>query len=426
MHLPFTAKDIQDISASHSEQIYKETMALGPFRFTHEKRPPNHRIRVGYVSYDFRTHAVGWVIQGMFAFHNKTKFQIIAYNNGDSLSDPVYLKIKSTVDHVVQIDKMSPAEAAHRVYADKIDILIDLGLFTAYNRMDIFPPHPAPVQMSWLGLACPTGAKFFDYLLVDRVVAPPETRPYFTEKLLYMPHSYHVNNHKQFYPIKAIPSRKDHNLPNTFLFCNHANVIRHEPMTFRHWVNILKKVENSTMVIKHHNDDSVTNLREEARRAGLFIHETDLSSRMLFQRGSGTDHIEIKSMCNLYLDVHNYNGHSTTADILWAGVPIVSYPGEVMASRVAASFATAAGFPEMVASSWDDYERKAVEYATNSARYEMVHKKLMDARMEMPLFDTQRFIANLEKGLLAIYNRWETGKRPQDYFIQDTQYVVSL
>jgi len=166
------------------------------------------------------------------------------------------------------------SEAAVRVYEDKIDVLIDLGLYTAYSRMDIFVVRPAPIQVAYLGLATTTGAPWMDYVVVDPIVAPHHSAKYYTEKLAVVPHSYHVVDHKQSYEIKPEPDRKSRGLPeNKFLFCNHANNVRISPDIFTHWANILKKAPNSTLVLKYFSEEAANNLKMEARKRGLKVSD---------------------------------------------------------------------------------------------------------------------------------------------------------
>jgi predicted O-linked N-acetylglucosamine transferase (SPINDLY family) len=267
-----------------------------------------------------------------------------------------------------------------------------------------------------------------DYVVVDPVVVPHEYAKYYTEKLAVLPHSYHVVDHKQSYGIQSEPDRRSRGLPdNKFIFCNHANNIRMSPSLFDHWMSIVKKSPNSTMVLKHFNDEATANLKIEAKRRGMLVSDNIDESQLLFQHGiGGSEHITVKSMCDLYLDSRYYNGHSTTADMLWAGVPLVTYPSDTMAGRAAASFLTSTGVPQhmlnrMIASSWDDYENKAIDLAKNRhTTTKAIRERIRSTRMTMPFFDTKRWVGNFERAMEQMFAKYMAEKPPDHIYVIDT------
>jgi len=239
---------------------------------------------------------------------------------------------------------------------------------------------------------------------------------HYAEKLLFMPYSYHIFDHKQFYGLQAPADRAKHGLPNNkFLYCNPQNNQRLYPEAFDHFANIVKRAPESALVLKYYNEQQATNIRFEARKRGMNVSDNPNESQLIFMHGTGDgSHIAMKSMCDLYLDMHNYNGHSTGGDMLWAGVPMVTYPGENMASRAGASFAKSMGAPEMVAESWEEYEDKAVTFATDKDLYQKLRKKIENNRVESPLFDTERWVRDFEYGLEEMYKLYRAGK-PKDH-----------
>jgi len=244
LHLPFTVEEIQAIAASASKSVMRSAKRNHPTiqEYKHNPAARKHngppRIRIGYVSYDIRLHAVGVQIQSMFGYHNRSRYEVFAYNVNDGkkdnyLNSGVYEKVKSEVEHMVDLGSTPLPEAMKRIQDDQIDVLVDMGLFTAYARMDLFTMRPAPIQVAWLGLATTTGAPWMDYVVGDKVVTPHEYAKYYTEKLVVMPHSYHIVDHKQNYGIQPEADRKSRGLPvDRFLFCNHANNIRLSPKLF--------------------------------------------------------------------------------------------------------------------------------------------------------------------------------------------------
>jgi len=338
------------------------------------------------------------------------------------------IKIRNQVEHYVDVGTLSLPQACQRIYEeDKIDVLIDLGLFTAYARTDYFVPRPAPIQVAYLGLATTTGGSWMDYVVVDPVVAPHHYAKYYTEKLAVLPHSYHVVDHRQSYGIQQEPDRRSRGIPNNkFIYCNHANNIRLNPEIFEHWMNILKRTPNSTMVLKHFNDEATKNLKVEAKKRGVLVSDNIDETQIIFQYGiGGGEHIAVKAMCDLYLDCHYYNGHSTSADMLWAGVPMVTYPGETMASRAAASFATSTqveGVERMIANSWEEYEEKALDMAKNrDTTTKKMREELRATRLTMPFFDTGRWVRNFERAMEQMFARYIEGKKPDHVYVIDNE-----
>eukprot|EP01130_Rhizamoeba_saxonica_P016807 TRINITY_DN7840_c0_g1_i1.p1 TRINITY_DN7840_c0_g1~~TRINITY_DN7840_c0_g1_i1.p1 ORF type:complete len:654 (-),score=133.13 TRINITY_DN7840_c0_g1_i1:57-2018(-) len=421
LHLPFNLEELQAIA--HAKSLDSARKARGD-RYEHVPDGDiSRKIKVGYVSYDFRNHAVGIVMQNFFKYHNKDNFEIYAYNNNDEKpKDSIYKKILKSVDHMVQIKGMKAKDCAQRIYDDGIDILVDISLYTAGNRMDCFSLHPAPIQLSGIGLATTTGADYIDYLISDNYVVKPESMPYYNEKLMFMPFSYHPFSHKGHYPISPPKNRSSYGLPeDKILFCNHQNVIRTEPFCLNAWVEIIKRVENSALVIKDFGKDRKHFLGKEVSQRGLIVSEDQQTSQLLWMKGAGVyDHIPMKSMCDVYLDTHWYNGHSTTGDMLWAGVPILTYSGESMASRAAGSFALSMGFPEMITNSWEQFIERGV-YLASSNRLKGLRKRVEDARETAPLFDTERYVSNLEKGMKIAFLRYQQSLETDHIHINDLE-----
>jgi protein O-GlcNAc transferase len=363
LHYPFTLKELYAICNSRAlnikSEVERDFPGVKPYTFQPIK---NRRIRVGYVSYDLRGHAVGIQFQDVFKYHNKSEFEIFGLNVCVSSkinyrADELYKQMKRDSDHMIDLEDANTKAAADKIYELGLDIIVDIGLYTAGNRMDIFVLKPAPIQAAGVGLATTTGAPWIDYLIADNFVTPPESAPYYSEKLLLMPHSYHPFSHRNFYPSNppAVP-RENLGLPkDKFLYCNHAGATRLEPKTIGYWADIIKRVNNSALVLKRF-DERTENIVREFRKRGLFYSEdsSNPKNQIYFMWGAGRDdHIAGKSNCNVFLDVHYYNGHSTTGDMLWAGVPMITFPDVSIASRAAGSFALSAGFPEMIVNSWE-------------------------------------------------------------------------
>eukprot|EP01117_Protostelium_nocturnum_P013324 TRINITY_DN495_c0_g2_i1.p1 TRINITY_DN495_c0_g2~~TRINITY_DN495_c0_g2_i1.p1 ORF type:complete len:581 (+),score=201.82 TRINITY_DN495_c0_g2_i1:1057-2799(+) len=395
----------EKLTINYSKQKHKS------LKLQHNTWDGKRKIRVGYISPDLRHHAVGITIQNMFSYHDKSKFEILAFSCYEESNDEITAKIKESVDEFVEIFDKDVVVAAKKINEHKPDILIDLGLFTAYARMDVFALRPAPISVAWLGLASTTGSRFYDYVIGDHVVVLPEHEKFYAEKIVRMPHSYHIFDHKQYYPYTpqrqpitrnqyASSLPEDLSNPPVF-FCNYANNYRLDPYIFHRWLTIIKKTPHSTLILKYYNEESMNNLLDviKEKYPELVFDGNPQKDwpKVIFHRGGGQDHIAMKTVCDIHLDVPKYNGHSTSGDLLWGGVPILTEPLTTMASRAAASFATTSGIQKMaVAQSPDDYVSKAVYYGTNKEELAKVRSKLEAERMENPLFDTFLFTKHLE------------------------------
>ncbi|PRP73842.1 putative UDP-N-acetylglucosamine-peptide N-acetylglucosaminyltransferase [Planoprotostelium fungivorum] len=405
LHYPFTAREIYLIAKGFTDRLsmYASSYLKGnklPLPTWDGKR----KIRVGYVSPDIRQHAVGIVIRSMFGFHDKERFETFVYSTYDKSgpNSDIYKKIKAEADHLIDLHEPDTYKAAKRINDDQIDILVDIGLFTAHARMDVFGLRPAPISVAWLG------SKYYDYIIGDSFAVPPQYEEFYAEKLVAMPHSYHIFDHKQYYkepgPVPAItqsmfhtPIPKDTVHDRPFFFCNHANNYRMDPYIFSDWMNIVQQTPNSTLILKYYNENSRKNAQKQASYyKGIRMHpeggpsETNEWYSIIFQKGGGMDHVTSKSICDLFLDVPLYNGHSTSA------IPIVTKPLQTMAARAAGSFARTSGNHHGIANSSKEYIELAVKFGTEKKEMQRVKRELQERRMDNPLFDTHLFVKHLE------------------------------
>jgi len=421
LHLPYDLEQLFLIAQSQTKNLNdidrRKTETL-PLPTWDGKR----KIRVGYISPDIRHHAVGIQIRSMFEYHNRSEFEIYVFScyEGSSHNDEIYMKIKHDIDHMVDVWDRDVYQAAKKINEYQVDILIDIGLFTAYARMDVFALRPAPISAGWLGLATTTGSPYYDYIIGDHFVIKPEHEKGYSEKVLSLPHSYHIFDHKQYYPytehadhIKSeyfhTPIPRDTSNP-PFFFCNHANNYRLDPYIFSDWMQILDTTPNSSLILKYYNEESRLNLEKEAKRyKNIRLYDGKMGETrewysILFQRGGGMDHIAKKSICDLYLDIPKYNGHSTSGDMLWGGIPLVTRPLSTMASRAAGSFAITSGIPDMIASTSEEYIKIANYYGSHPDKLKPIRKRLEEGRMTNPLFDTYLFVKHLEQGYKHMMN----------------------
>jgi len=368
-------------------------------KFVHRKRKKKKLI-IGYISNDFYNHATSYLTVGMFKLHNRDKFTIYIYSYGPNDENYYLAKIKKDCDKFSDISKLGDFEAAQKIYSDQIDILVDLKGYTGSSRMEILALRPAPVQISWLGFPGTTGSNFIDYLITDKIITPLNHKKYYSEKLLYMPDSYQVNDAGRKISTKKY-SRRDFSLPeDAFVFCSFNQPTKIEPKVFFVWMKILKSVPKSVLWLWKSNSLMVKNLKDEAIK-----HKVD-PKRLIFSASlPHNKHLARLSLADLSLDTFTYNGHTTTSDCLWAGVPVITLKGNHFASRVSASLLTAIGLPELITHSVKEYEKLAIDLANNPKRLAAIHESLILNRESYPLFNTKLFVKNLEELYKKLWQR---------------------
>lgn len=394
-----------EIAKLRSNEIENSVSDLIP-QFKYLKNTKRKTIKVGYLSRDFFEHATAYLILGLFENHDKNKFETYIYSYGPNDQSMYRKKFEKDVDHFVDISNMGHLDAAKKINSDGIDILIDLKGHTKDNRLEIMALKPAPIQVSYLGFPGTTGSKFIDYIITDEIVTPPTFQRYYSEKFAYMPNTYQLNYDKRI--IADINyKRSDFNLPkDAFIFScfNHTSKI--DPETYLSWTNILKGVPNSYLWLFGSNQIAQNNLKKYAKIAGVD------PKRIIFADFiENSKHLARIKLSDLTLDTFTYNGHTTTSDSLWAGVPVITLQGKHFASRVASSLLTAIGMPELITNSQKEYENLAIKIAKDKNKSIKLKQKLEENIKTKPLFDTKLFVKNLENLYLnLIKNKKQHGK----------------
>ncbi len=380
---------------------------------------PSGRLRVGYLSGDFYDHAVSHLAQGLFALHDRQKFEIFGYSFGPDDRSHYRQRIQRTCEHFIDVRDLRNSELARRIVADRIDILVDMMGFSGITRFEVMASRPAPVQVSWLSYPGTTGADFIDYVFGDHCVTPPESVADFCEQLVRLPHSYLITDHEQ--PVSnAAGRRQDHGLPDDgIVFASINNCYKFEPLIFDIWMRILNQVNGSVLWLKTGGGTMETNLRREAHVRGVS------PDRIVFTRGilPKPDHLARLRLADLFLDTHFYNAHTTAVDALWVGLPVLTCPGKTFAARVGASLLNAIGLPELIASDLTAYEQLAVRLARQPHELQALRDKLAAHRTTWPLFDTPRFTKNLESAYRTMWDIHAAGQQPRGFEVQDEATV---
>ncbi|MFM9967352.1 MAG: tetratricopeptide repeat protein [Burkholderiales bacterium] len=367
----------------------------------------NAKIRLAYLSGDFRNNAVGHQIAGMFDHHERNRFEIVAYSWGRDDASSWRRRIEAGCDRFVDISAESFEQSASRIARDGVDIMVNLSGYGGGNRNEIFAMRPAPLQIQWLAYPGTMAADFIDYVIADEIVLPPENEPQFTEAVVRLPHCYQVNDDRQ--PIAATtPSRQEVGLPETgFVFCSFNQSYKVDRHVFACWMRLLDGVPGSVLWLLVTSATARANLCAAAAAAGV------APQRLIFAGPlPKPEHLARHRLADLFLDTWRINGGTTASDALWAGLPLLTVLGRGFGTRVAASLLHSLGLPELIARDTGDYERIALHLARNPDVLRAVQARLEEAKKHSPLFDTRVFVLNFEKALEMMLQRQRDGLPP--------------
>jgi predicted O-linked N-acetylglucosamine transferase (SPINDLY family) len=378
------------------------------------RHPRHDRIRIGYFSADLRNHAVAMLAAGLFEAHDRSRFELTAFSVGPDVSDELRGRVEPAFDRFLQVDGRTDGEITALARELEIDIAVDLGGYTRDARPGIVARRAAPIQVSYLGYLGTLGGQFMDYLLADSVLVPSEAQEHYSEKIAYLP-SYQVNDTKRLIAARAFTRAELGLPPSGFVFCCFNNSYKITPETFESWMRILSGAPGSVLFLLGSSAAAERNLRREAVQRGI------APERLVFGPSLPMgEYLARYRSADLFLDTLPYNAGTTASDALWAGLPVLTLPGESFASRMAASLLTAAGLPELIARGRADYERWAVELATDAPRLEALKRKLAANRGGCALFDTATFARNLESLYEQMYQRHLSGLAPEHLFAKES------
>jgi protein O-GlcNAc transferase len=380
------------------------------------KRYRHERIRLAYVSADFSAHATAFLIAGVIEHHDRKGFETNVISFGTDDGSEMRTRLTRGCDRFVDAAALSDAEIAGMLHRMEIDIAIDLKGFTQNSRPGIFARRPAPIQVSYLAHPGTMGADFIDYIFADETVIPEDDQRYYSEKVVYLPYTYQAND-SQRRIAQRVPARADAGLPSgAFVFCCFNNSFKITPAIFEVWMRLLRRRENSVLWLLEDNQTAVANLQREAKARGI-----DARRLVFAPRVAPEDHLARHHLADLFLDTTPCCAHTTASDALWAGLPVLTLPGNTFAGRVAASLLRAAGMPELIASSLENYESMAVALADDAASLGQTRAKLAKNRQTHPLFDTARFTRHLEAAYRGAWQRYERGEPPAGFAIAHSE-----
>ncbi|MEP2718672.1 tetratricopeptide repeat protein [Pseudophaeobacter sp.] len=365
------------------------------------------RLRIGYFSSDYHDHATMHLMAGLFEAHDKSRFDVIAYSYDAAPTDDMRRRVQKAVTSFKDISGLSNDEATKLVKQDQLDIAIDLKGFTGDNRAALFSNRLAPLHMSYLGFPGTLGSMAMDYFIGDHVTCPAGSERYFEEHLIRLPHSYQVNDDSRQLTARQV-TRKNCGLPDEgFVFCSFNNSYQITPAEFDIWMRLLDQVEGSVLWLLDCSDTSKANLRREAQQRGQ-----DPNRLIFAPRVDQEEHLARQQVADLFLDSFVVNAHTAASDALWVGLPVLTLPGRQFAARVGASLLSAIDLPEMIATSAEDYEARALNLARGPDALAALRVKLQHNRQSAPLFDTKGFTRTLENGFDLAYERLLQGLPP--------------
>ena len=412
---PFAFVAMSDDPEEHrlcAKRYYDDRVGAARSRAWNGERYRHERIRVAYLSADFRAHAVAFCIAELLELHDRSKFEIVGASLGSDDGSAIRSRLLSGFDRVLDLRPDGDLEAARRLREAEIDIVVDLMGYTREARPGILAHRPAPVQVGYLGYPGTVGADFLDYVLADRQVLPDAHRASFSEKAVILPDSYQANDSKRDMEVRK-RTRAEAGLPEEgFVFCCFNNSYKIAPRMFDAWMRLLAAVPGSVLWILEDNAEAGHNLREEARARGV-----DPARLIATPRVGLAEYRGRAALADLCLDTLPYNGHGTTGDMLWAGLPVLTCTGSAFPGRVGSSLLHAAGLPELATSTLEEYEALALKLARGDPLLRELRARLASRRAAIPLFDTDRLRRHLEAAFRTMWEAAQRGDPPRAFAV---------
>ncbi len=367
---------------------------------------PRAKLRIGYVSSDLRSHAVGLALTDVFEQHDRQSFEIYAYYCGIAHEDLTQKRIKASADEWIDINGLSDEDAANKIADDKIDILVDLNGHTKDARNHLFPLRPAPIIVNWFGFPGTMGTSYHHYIIADEHIIPEDYEAFYSEKVLRLP-CYQPNDRKRL--VASPPTREEESLPHdAVVYCCLNGAQKITPEVFAHWMTILSAVPNSVLWLLENTGEIASRLRNLAQQSGIS------PERLIFARRKiNTQHVARYALADLFLDTFPYGSHTTAADALWMGVPVLTMPGHSFASRVCSSLVSAAGIGSLICSDFGAYVAKAVDLGQNPKVLSDLKSKLIAARESCLLFNTPLLVEKLEDLYRGMWEDYKSNRLPK-------------
>jgi predicted O-linked N-acetylglucosamine transferase (SPINDLY family) len=364
------------------------------------------RLKIGYVSSDLRDHAVGYLMAELFELHDREAVEVFAYYCGIAREDGLKARTRAAVEHWRDIRELSDEAAAQLIADDGIDILVDVNGHTRDARTALFARRPAPIQVNWLGYPGTMGSPYHHYIIGDDWVTPAGSELYYSEQVVRLP-CYQPNDRRRVVD-PSRPTRAQAGLPEDgFVFCCFNGSQKITRFTFLRWLRILHAVPGSVLWLLESTPATQERLRHFAEAHGV------ARERLVFApKAPNAQHLARYPLADLFLDSAPYGAHTTASDALWMGVPMVTISGRAFASRVCGSLVRAAGLPELVCATEDEYVALAVALAGDRGRLAGLRARLEKNRLTCDLFDTEKLARSLEALYRQMAADYRAGRLP--------------
>jgi predicted O-linked N-acetylglucosamine transferase (SPINDLY family) len=377
------------------------------------QRYEHKKIRVAYISCDFKVHPATLNNIGMWEGHDRQRFEVIAISYGSVQEGQIRKRLRKAFDRFLDVGDRSDEQIASLMRDMEIDIAVDISGTMQGGRQGILAHKPAPVQVNLYGYT--SGAPYIDYILADKVTIPPEHEAGYTEKVVCLPDTWFSSDTSRVVSERQF-KRSELELPEQgVVYCSFNNAYKFNPQMFDVWMRILQRVPGSVLWLQGGGQEKVKeNLSQEARARGVdptrlvFAHKID----------SMADHLARHRAADVFLDTLPFNAQTTAVDALWAGLPVLTCLGECGFGRMAGSVLMALGMEELVTKGWQEYEAQAVRIGLESGYAKSLKDKLERNRKESPLFDTARLTRNMESAYEQMHQRVQQGLGPQGFEVK--------
>jgi predicted O-linked N-acetylglucosamine transferase (SPINDLY family) len=410
---PFVALQLSCDPAQHlkNAQAFAPRPAFAPISARTKERPD--RLRLAYISPDFRIHPLAYLIVELLERHDRQRFEVIGVSLGPQDGSDIGARIAAQFDQFYDMRARSDDDIVALLRNLKVNIAIDLAGYTQHSRPSVLAQHIAPIQVSYLGYCSTSGSTFIDYLLVDRIVVPPEEQRFFSEKLVYLPDSFMVADSTQLIS-NAAQSRSQFGLPEDgFVFCCFNKNYKITQPVFEVWMRLLQAIDGSVLWLSANLGRGEDNLRRFAQAKGVSPNRVVFAPSV----SSRAEHFARHRLADLFLDTLPYNAHTTANDALYAGLPVLTVLGPTFVGRVAASMLHAIGLDELITQNLEEYEALALSLARGPERMRTIRAKLAANRQTQPLFKTDRFRRNIEKAYDEMFETYCRGEAPHGFSV---------
>jgi predicted O-linked N-acetylglucosamine transferase (SPINDLY family) len=391
--------DARSIALEHDRWNRQHAEPLKKFIQPHANdRNSDRRLRIGYVSPDFREHPIGRFLLPLLANHDKSQFEVFAYAQV-LVPDSTTQRLRSYVDHWRNITGTSDAQAADLIRKDQIDVLVDLTMHMALNRLLVFARKPAPVQITYLAYCSSTGLQTIDYRLSDPYMDPPGgDESIYSERTIRLPDTYWC-----YEPI--IANSQVDPLPASqrgfVTFGSLNNFCKASEPALAAWITLLRNVPNSQLLLHALEGSHRQRLRDRLEREGIDPTRVRFASFMPTQQ-----YFDLYRLIDIALDTFPYGGGTTTCDALWMGVPTISLAGKTGVGRGGLSILSNIGLSELVADSEQTYVQLASGLASDVARLSQLRSTLRQRMQRSSLMDAPRFARNVEAAYRQMWQTW--------------------